>query len=420
MANYTNKYKVKRFHAGKGAEQVDRISRGDLPAREAADWPGDFRAVQESLGRCVDAIRALVADADALSRAAVEGRLATRADPGHHAGEFAKVVTGVNQTLDAVLAPVQEATGVLERLAERDLTVRARGTFAGDHARLAKALNATAGALGEALGQVQQTARQVSAASAEIAASAQGVATGASDQAQALVDTAAAIDGMVGTTDHTVQAADRANQLAGAAHDAAGAGTDAVARMGQVMVEVRTATERTAAIIKDINDIAFQTNLLALNAAVEAARAGEADRGFAVVAEEVRSLALRSKEAAARTEGLIKESLAQAEAGATTSRAVAERFGQIRSSIDEVTGVVEEIRASAREQAGGFQSVRTSLERMDRVTQQNAASAEQTSSATAELTSQADELAGMVGTFKLAGAGPAGLSGAPAPRRSAG
>ncbi len=383
------------------AAQVDRISRGDLPDGEGAAWPGDFRSVQESLARCAAAIRLLIEDADALSRAAVEGRLATRADEGRHAGDFRRVMTGVNRTLDAVLAPVQEATTVLEQLAARDLRARAQGSFPGDHARLATALNATAVALHDAVGQVSETARQVSAASGEIAGSAQGVSAGASEQAQALEDTARAIDGMAATTDHTAHAADEATRLAGAAHDAAGAGTDAVTRMGQVMVEVRTATERTAAIIKDINDIAFQTNLLALNAAVEAARAGEAGRGFAVVAEEVRSLALRSKQAAARTESLIRESLAQAEAGAGTSREVADRFAQIRRSIDEVTGVVSEIRESARAQAGGFQSVRASLEKMDRVTQHNAASAEETSSATAELSSQAEELASMVGSFQV-------------------
>ncbi|MCM2335051.1 MAG: Cache 3/Cache 2 fusion domain-containing protein, partial [Anaeromyxobacteraceae bacterium] len=107
------------------AAQVDRISRGDLPGGEGAAWPGDFRSVQESLARCAAAVRLLIEDADALSRAAVEGRLATRADEGRHAGDFRRVMAGVNRTLDAVLAPVQEATAVLERLAARDLRARA-------------------------------------------------------------------------------------------------------------------------------------------------------------------------------------------------------------------------------------------------------------------------------------------------------
>ena len=281
--------------------------------------------------------------------------------------------------------------------------------------------------LHDAVGQVTQAAGQVSAASGEIAGSAQAVAEGAGEQARALEDTTRALGDLATATDGTARAADHAAQLAGAARGAASAGTEAVARMGTVMVEVRSATERTGVIIKDINDIAFQTNLLALNAAVEAARAGEAGRGFAVVADEVRSLALRSKQAAARTEGLIKESLAQAEAGAGTSREVADRFGQITTSVDQVTTVVAEIRDSARAQASGFQTVRGALERMERVTQQNAASAEQTSSATTELSSQADELAGLVGSFQveLPAQGRPGqprpaLSAGPAPRRSAG
>ncbi len=401
------------------AAQVDRISRGELPEGDAAAWPGDFRAVQESLARCAAAIRLLIADAEALSQAAVEGRLQTRADTGRHAGQFREVMGGVNRTLDAVLAPVNEATAVLERLAARDLRARATGTFAGDHARLAQALNATGAALHEAVGQVAQAARQVSAATGEIAASAQAVAGGAGEQAQALRETSGSLDALAGTTEAAASAADQASRLAGEARGAAGAGTGAVARLGEVMVEVKSATERTGVIIRDINDIAFQTNLLALNAAVEAARAGEAGRGFAVVADEVRSLALRSKQAAARTESLIKESLAQAEAGAGTSREVAERFGQITGAVDQVTGVVARIREAAQQQAGGFASVRGALDRMEKVTQQNAASAEQTSASTAELSAQAEELEALVGQFTIepAGGGPA-LDGRGLARRS--
>jgi len=409
------------------AAELDRLSRGDLPDAGGARWPGDFAAAQESLARCVAAVRALIADADALSRAAVEGRLATRAEAARHPGEFRRVMDGVNRTLDAVVAPVEEARGVLERLAARDLTARARGTFAGDHARLAEALNATGLALHDAIGRVATTAAQVSAATGEIAASAQGVASGAAEQATALDQTTRSLDEMRELTRHAAEAADQAAALTGAAHGAAASGAEAVTRMSGAMDEVRSATERTAAIIKDINDIAFQTNLLALNAAVEAARAGEAGRSFAVVAEEVRSLALRSKQAAGRTETLIKESLKQVEAGAGVSREVTERFGQIARSVEKVSTVVTEIRGSAKAQTGGIEAVRASLERMDRVTQQNAASAEETSSAVAELSSQAGELADLTGQFQVDGQGgpglppgaPGGVRGLPAARRSA-
>ena len=167
--------------------------------------------------------------------------------------------------------------------------------------------------------------------------------------------------------------------------------------MQGAMEKIKASAEGTSQIIRDINDIAFQTNLLALNAAVEAARAGEAGRGFAVVAEEVRSLALRAKEAAQKTEALIRESVRQAVEGEATAR--------------QVAGRLEEIAASSRAQAESIDQVNQAVTEMDRVTQQNAASAEQSSSAASELSAQSEELAAMVGAFRLSDA-----EAAPAPR----
>ena len=113
--------------------------------------------------------------------------------------------------------------------------------------------------------------------------------------------------------------------------------TDAMAEMGGAMDKIRASAEGTSQIIKDINEIAFQTNLLALNAAVEAARAGEAGRGFAVVAEEVRSLALRSKEAANKTEALIQESVRQTGEGASTAKLVGEKLTEISGIVGKVS-----------------------------------------------------------------------------------
>src|SRR5439155_21835086 len=164
-------------------------------------------------------------------------------------------------------------------------------------------------------------------------------------------------------------------------------------QMWGAMERIRASAEGTSQIIKDINEIAFQTNLLALNAAVEAARAGEAGRGFAVVAEEVRSLALRSKEAALKTEELIRQSVKEAEEGEVTSRHVGDKLAEIAQSVAKVTNIVREISASAKEQATGIDQVTKAVSEMDKVTQRNAANSEQSSSAAAELSSQSEELA---------------------------
>jgi methyl-accepting chemotaxis protein len=194
-----------------------------------------------------------------------------------------------------------------------------------------------------------------------------------------------------------VEASGVAQQAKGAAVE----GTAAMQEMTGAMAKIKAAAEGTSQIIRDINEIAFQTNLLALNAAVEAARAGEAGRGFAVVAEEVRSLALRSKDAASRTEALIRQSVTEATQGESTARAVNEKLATIASGVGKVTDIVFEISASAKEQAQGIGQVNEAVAEAGKVTQQNAASSEQSSSAATELSGQAQELAAMVGSFRL-------------------
>ena len=400
-----------------------RISRGDLPPLRSKKVQGELLDIQASLNRCIEAVGALVHDTQALSKAAQEGDLASRADPSRHEGEFRKVVEGVNETLDALTRPIEEATEVMVRLSERDLTARVEGAYRGDHARIAEALNATAGSLHDALDQVVQSADQIRAASSQIASSSEAVASGASEQASALEETGSSLESVSTVTRQAAASAQEAERLARGAKGAATLGSTAMDEMKNAMARIKASAEGTSQIIKDINEIAFQTNLLALNAAVEAARAGEAGRGFAVVAEEVRSLALRSKEAAQHTEALIRESVKQTGEGEVISREVGEKLAEILSSVTKVSERVGEIKASSAEQASGIEQLGHGAAEMDRVTQANAAHSEDSSSAATELAAQAQTLAELVGGFRIesdsAGAlaqpGPTG----PRPRASA-
>jgi methyl-accepting chemotaxis protein len=216
-------------------------------------------------------------------------------------------------TLDAVIDPINEAAQALEQLANYNLTARMTGNYNGDLAKIKDSLNATATALHDSMAQVAEAADQVSSASTQIASSSQQVAEGTSEQASALEETSSALEEMAGMTKQNADNTQQAKGLAETTRAAANKGASAMGNMLSSMSKIKSAAEGTAAIIKDINEIAFQTNLLALNAAVEAARAGDAGRGFAVVAEEVRNLAGRAKEAAKNTEGLIKESVSFAE-----------------------------------------------------------------------------------------------------------
>jgi methyl-accepting chemotaxis protein len=379
---------------------VAAFGRGDFSA-PLEQFPGKKRFINDTVEQVRSNLRALIADADGLASAAVEGRLATRADASRHPGDFRKIVEGVNRTLDAVLAPIDEATRTLEALAQRDLRARVAGDYRGDHARVKEAVNATAEGLHTALAQVADAVDQVSSAASQIASSSQAVASGASEQASALQESTSQVEALASTTQASAGSAQQANALAASARDAASDGAAAVEQLRGALGKIRASSEGTSQIIKDVSDIAFQTNLLALNAAVEAARAGEAGRGFAVVAEEVRSLALRAKEAATKTEVLIRESVKHAAEGEATGGHVAVKLGEIAGQVEKVTAIVSEIAASAREQATGIAQVEKAVSEMDKVTQQNAASAEESSSAASELSGQAEELAAMVGAFRI-------------------
>jgi methyl-accepting chemotaxis protein len=364
-------------------------------------FPGKKVFINENIELLRRNSKALIADADMLVKASIEGKLSTRADATKHDGDFRKIVDGVNKTLDAVIAPVMDATDALESLARYDLRVRVTGDYQGDHARIKDAVNGTAKALQDALIQVADAIEQVAEASQQIAGSSQAVSQGASEQASSLEETSSSLEQMAGMTKQNADNTIQARSLAQTTKEAAEKGGQAMTRMTDAMEKIRAASEGTAQIIKDINEIAFQTNLLALNAAVEAARAGDAGRGFAVVAEEVRSLALRSKEAAKKTEDLIKVAVGHSENGRVITNEVAGSLTEIVTAAAKVNDIVSEIAVASQEQSRGIEQVNTAVAEMDKVVQTAASNAEESSSAAEELASQSEELSSLIQRFEL-------------------
>jgi methyl-accepting chemotaxis protein len=243
------------------------------------------------------------------------------------------------------------------------------------------------------------------------------VAQGASEQAGSLEETSSSLEEMAGMTRQNADNTQVAKTLAVTAKQAADAGSTSMAKMSDAMHQIRQSAEATSAIINDINDVAFQTNLLALNAAVEAARAGEAGRGFAVVADEVRNLALRAKEAAEKTRGLLEESVRLSCNGESLTSEVQGNLGNIVSSVGQVADIVNEISVASSEQSRGIDQINRAVAEMDKVVQQSAAVSEESSSAAHELAAQAKELSSIVERFQLheasAGANAVHYSGPP-------
>ncbi len=243
-------------------------------------------------------------------------------------------------------------------------------------------------------------ADQVAAAASQVASAAQNLAAGSSEQAASLEETSASLEEIVSMVRSTSDNASQADNLTAKSSERLAQAAQAMDSMAQAMTQIGEAGQAIGKVVKSIDEIAFQTNLLALNAAVEAARAGEAGAGFAVVAEEVRNLALRAAQAAKNTQELIEGTVTSIQDGSRLVAQAQEGFGQVAQASQEVGGLIGQIASASREQTQGVDQVNLAVSQMDKVVQANAAHAEESASAAEELKAQAASLLDVTGRLQ--------------------
>ena len=243
-----------------------------------------------------------------------------------------------------------------------------------------------------AVRKLNDAADQVAGAAREVSSSSQSMAEGASQQASAIEETSASLEEMSSMTRRNAENADHANSLMGATKETVERADASMKQLTQSMQDISAASQETSKIVKTIDEIAFQTNLLALNAAVEAARAGDAGAGFAVVADEVRNLAMRAAEAAKNTSVLIEGTVKKIKDGSVLVDKTNSEFVEVSRSAGKAADLVGEISAASKEQAQGIGLIGKAIDEMDRVVQQNAATAEETSAASEEMNAQAGSM----------------------------
>jgi methyl-accepting chemotaxis protein len=406
------------------AVDIDRISKGDIPARITASYNGDFNTLKNNMNTCIDAVNSLVSDAGMLAKAAVDGKLATRADASKHQGDFRKIVQGVNETLDAVIGPLNVAARYVDLISKGDIPSQITDTYNGDfnniknnlnvliaamneitaaaeevangnltvelHERspqdkLMQALAAMVSGLTRTVSDIRGIASEVASASQSISTASVQVSKGASAQAAAAEEASSSMEEMVSNIKQNADNAQTTDKIANkSAKDAQ--------ESGKSVLEAVSAMKEIANKISIIEEIARQTNLLALNAAIEAARAGEHGKGFAVVAAEVRKLAERSQKAAAEINQLSSTTL-------RVSEKSGEMLDKLVPDIQRTAELVQEISAASKEQDTGAEQINKALQQMEKVIQQNASASEEMASTTEELTGQSDQLVSALGFF---------------------
>ena len=333
----------------------------------------------------------------------------------NNAGALDLYVGQYNPQIEQAVLALGQAADAVDRAAQSEIAVRHAATqrlLAGAALGLAVVLLALVfGAwrfqrtvtrlLTQIATRLGGAADTLSGLSSTVTRTSQSVSEGASNQAASLEETSASLEEISSMTRSNADGASRTKTLATQTRAAADTGAADMQSMTTAMAAIKSASANIGKIIKTIDEIAFQTNILALNAAVEAARAGEAGMGFAVVAEEVRNLAQRAATAARETAEKIEDSIHKSEHGAAISAKVAQSLQEIVTRAREVDDLVGEIATASAEQNSGLGQVVTAVTQIDRVTQANAASAEETAAATAEMNGEVAALRAALGELRM-------------------
>jgi methyl-accepting chemotaxis protein len=371
-------------------------------------------------------LKSLVDELTRLTKAAINGQLKERAELEKINFEFRGIAEGFNQTLDALIAPLNMAAEYVNNISTGNLPEPIKEQYFGefniiknnlnsliesqwqiieksklvangdlsielkkrsDKDELMESLTAMVQSTARIVNDVRMAASNIAAASQQMSSNSQQMSQGATEQASSAEEVSSSMEEMAANIQQNTDNAQTTDKIA----TRSALDIEVTSRSVNLTVEtMRSIAEK----VTIISDIAFQTNILALNAAVEAARAGEHGRGFAVVAAEVRKLAERSQVAAGEINAITKSSVDIAETAG-------KQLEKVVPDIQKTSSLVQEITAASMEQSSGANQINNAIMQLNKVTQQNAAASEEMATSSEELASQAQQLMELMSYFKI-------------------
>lgn len=331
---------------------------------------------------------------------------------GDFTSEFPEVHTGdevelmsedVIQMADNLNVVIGDIAEVLGEMANGNYAVRSKvpDRYTGDFSKLYESMRTTRNQMKETLIAIGEAAKQVSDGSGDLATSSQSLAEGATEQAMAVQELLSTITDITEGMEKSAESADDSYAKAQHYANEADNSKEEMHHMMEAMERINDTSTKIGNIISEIESIAAQTNLLSLNASIEAARAGEAGRGFAVVADQIRELADQSAKAAVDTRELIEGSLKEISDGNSSAERAANAIESVVDGIKQIAEFSKGLKVMVGDQTEAMHQAETGVNQISEVVQSNAATAQEASATSEELSAQATMLDELVGRFVL-------------------
>lgn len=315
--------------------------------------------------------------------------------------EIGMMISSILQTKETLNYYIGDISDKITQMADGNMNLSVELDYVGDFAPIKQSMTQILSSLNETLATILVTANQVSSGSVQVSTGANALSQGAMEQTGAIEELSVAISEITEQVKQNAQNAEVVNEKATKVGKELEISNRQMQDLMDAINDISNSSQEISKIIKTIEGIASQTNMLALNAAVEAASAGEAGRGFAVVAEQVRSLASRSAEAASNTAALIQKSISVVETGAAMADDMAQILTTVVDGAEEIVTSVDKISSASKQQAEAIEQIAFGVNQISEVVQLNSETAQNSATASEELSNHAKTLKDLVGKFNI-------------------